>query len=192
MSNVVGNWQPYNAQKTGGGKPPDPAPIGAMPKAGYANPRFPTVGPTKVSPPKGGYKSIIDIDPPLDAGKARAIASVPTSFTSTRRTAGDQSRSAFARGLSDTTKTALSKATDTFNVDYQKQAEKSRAEDILAQRQNATDRFRMDVYNAIFGEDTKTRYIEGVKDGSQNYDTERRNEEAKRTAILLSFLGSLL
>jgi hypothetical protein len=50
----------------------------------------------------------------------------------------------------------------------------------------------MDVYNAIFGEDTRTRFVEGIKDGSQNFETEKRNEQAKRTAIMLSFLGSLI
>jgi hypothetical protein len=163
-----------------------------MPKAGFTNPRFKNVGPQKVAVPQGGYKSIIDAAPPLDAGKMGRIAAVTAPRSINKTGGGDRSRAAFGRALTDTSRNTLNKASDTFNTEYQKQAEKSRAEDILTQRQNQTDRFRMDVYNAIFGEDTRTRFVEGIKDGSQNFETEKRNEQAKRTAIMLSFLGSLI
>lgn len=164
--------------------------MGAGPKG--PNPRFNTVGPYDVPVPAGGFQSIIDTGKPLDAGKIRTVASVQQPFTSNRNTAGDQSRASFARALTDTSTNAVTRAADTFNTDYQKQAEKSLSEDFLAQRQNATDRMRMEVFKNIFDEDTRTRYVEGIKDGSQMFDTEKRNEQAKRTAIIMRFLGSLL
>ena len=63
---------------------------------------------------------------------------------------------------------------------------------MLAQRQNSTDRFRMDVFKNIFDEDTRTRYTESIKDGSQMFDTEKRNEQAKRTAMIMRMIGGLL
>lgn len=185
MNYTIGNWKPYK-----GGKPPEPAPMGAGPKG--PNPRFNTVGPTDVAPPPGGFQSIINTSAPIDAGRAKQIANVTQPFSSDRKTAGDQSRSAFARALTDTSGNALKRATDTFQTNFRKQAEKSRSEDVLAQRQNATDRFRMDVFKNIFDEDTRTRYTEGIKDGSQMFETEKRNEQAKRTAMIMRFLGSLL
>lgn len=174
------------------GKPPDPPKIGRGPKAGFDSPRFPTVGPPDVSAPMGGYQSAISTKAPLDAGQVRKIANVKPAFTTNSTGSGDRSRAAFARAMSDTTSQGLQRATDKFQTDYRKQAEKSRAEDLLAQRQNQLDRYRMDVFKDIFDVDTNTRYDEGTKDLNQYYDTEKKNEQAKRTAILLSFLGSLL
>lgn len=182
---TLGKWKPYK-----GGKPADPAPMGAGPRG--QNPRFNTVGPYDVSVPQGGFQSSINAAPPIDAGRQRQITNVSLPFSSNRATSGDQSRSAFARALTDTSRNAVSRAVETFQTDFQKQAEKSRSEDILAQRQNATDRFRMDVFKNIFDEDTRTRYTEGIKDGSQMFETEKRNEQAKRTAMMLSFLGGLI
>lgn len=185
MNYTIGDWKPYK-----GGKPPEPAPMGAGPKG--ENPRFNTVGPYDVPVPAGGFQSVINTRAPLDPGKSRLISDVQTPFASYRKTSGDQSRAAFAKALTDTSGNALIRALNTFNTDFRKQAEKSRSEDILAQRQNATDRFRMDVNKNIFDEDTRTRYTEGIKDGSQMFETEKRNEQAKRTAMVLRFLGSLL
>jgi hypothetical protein len=174
------------------GKPPDPPPIGTGPKAGYEHPRFPTVGPKDVSAPTGGYTSIINTSTPVDAGKFKQISSVKTPFKSYSGSSGNRSRSEFARALTDTSSQGMKRATDKFSTDYRKQAEKSRAEDLLGQRQNQLDRYRMDVFKDIFDTDTTTRYDEGTKDLNQYYETEKKNEQAKRTAMMLSFLGGLL
>jgi len=128
----------------------------------------------------------------MDAGRVQQIADVKSPFKSYKQTSGDLSRSAFSRALTDTTKGSLKRAQDQFSQQYRQQGQKSRAEDILAQRQNASDRFRMDMYKAIFDKDTSVRYDEGVKDLNQYFETEKKNEQAKRTAIVLSFLGGLL
>lgn len=182
------------------GKPPDPPPIGAAPKAGYDHPRFKRVGPTDVKPPPGGYKSVINAKRPIDPAQAKKIANVKPAFKGrSLRTfgevlsrSGNASRDAFARATADTSAGAIGRAIDKYATDYQRQAEKSRAEDMLAQRQNASDRFVMELYKAIFDKDTETRYDEGTKDLNQHYETEKKNEQAKRTAMLLSFLGGLL
>lgn len=187
MDQVIGNWKPYK-----GGKPPTPAPLGRGPKAGYENPRFPTIGPKDVKAPVGGYQSIISTAAPLDAGQERKIANVQRPFSTYSTSSGDRSRAAFAQGVADTTENTLKKATDTYQTDYRKQAEKSRSEDILAQRQNALDRYRQDVFRDLFDEDTRTRFSEGVKDMSQSFETVKRDEQAKRTAMILSFIGSMI
>lgn len=185
----VGNWSPF---KSGGGKPDDPPPVGRGPVAGYSNPRFPTVGPTDIRPPSGGYQSIIGTDSPFNAGQMNRIADVKSPTQSYRSGAAAQSRNTFNRGMADTSRNTVQNAANTFTTDYQRQAEKSRSEDILAQRQNAADRFRMDLMKNMFDVDTNVRYTEGIKDLSQYRETEKRNEEAKRTAIVMRFLGSLL
>lgn len=183
----VGNWSPYK-----GGKPPDPPPVGAGPKAGYTNPRFQTVGPTDISPPPGGYQSIISTKSPIDAGQSKRIADVKMPTTSYAQGAAAMSQNLFNRGMADTTRNTIQNASNQFSTDYQRQAQKSMSEDVLAQRQNASDRFRMDLFKNMFDTDTDVRYTEGIKDMSQYFETEKRNEQAKRTAIVMRFLGSLL
>jgi hypothetical protein len=185
----VGNWKPF---KSGGGKPPDPPPVGRGPVAGYPSGRFPTVGPTDIAPPSGGYQSIVSTKAPFDAGQANRIANVKTPTASYGKGAAAQSSNAFNRGIADTSRNTIQNAANTFSTDYQKQAEKSRSEDILAQRQNAADRFRMDLFKNMFDVDTNVRYTEGIKDLNQYRETEKRNEEAKRTAMVLRMIGGLL
>ena len=185
----VGNWKPF---KSGGGKPADPPPSGRAPKAGYPNKRFPTVGPTDISPPSGGYQSVISTKSPFDAGQMGRIASVQAPTTSYARGAGAQSSNAFNRGIADTSRNTIQNAANKFTTDYQRQAEKSLSEDMLAQRQNSADRFRMDLFKNMFDTDTKVRYTEGIKDLSQYRETEKRNEEAKRTAMVMRMIGGLL
>ena len=177
------------------GKPKDPPPLGRGPKQGYESPRFPTVGQKDVKAPPGGYKSVISTKAPIDKGAAKRISAVNAAFKNVRGkkgTAGDKTRDAFARATQDTSKSAIDRAIDKFIKDYMKQAEKSRSEDYLSQRQNQLDRYRMDVFKDIFDTDTSTRYTEGTKDLNQYYETEKKNEQAKRTAMILSFLGSLI
>lgn len=182
---TVGNWKPHK-----GGPPADPPPLGALPKG--PNPRFPTVGAREPSPPAGGYQSIISTKAPLDAAAMNRVTDMFTPAQSARKTAGDQSRAAFSRALADTSKGELGRSADEFNQQYRAQSEKSRAEDVLTQRQSAADRFRMELFAQLFGADTMTRYTEGVKDLRQYFETEKANEQAKRTAIIMRFLGSLL
>lgn len=183
----VGNWGPYK-----GGKPPDPPPVGRGPKAGYENKRFPTVGPTDITPPAGGYQSVISTKSPFDAGTMARLASVKTPTASYGSGAAAKSTNAFNRGIADTTKNTVQNAANTFTTDYQRQAQKSLSEDVLAQRQNASDRFRMELFKNMFDTDTDVRYTEGIKDMSQYFETEKRNEEAKRTAMVMRFFGSLI
>lgn len=192
MSNVMREggtpgWSPW-----GGGKPQDPPPLGAMPKIGHDNPRFPRQGPKEVQVPMGGYQSIIDASPPMDLADLNKVSKVKSKYRSNGTGAGEQSRKAFINSLNLMSGNQLRRAGDTLNVNQQRQAEKSRAEDINAQRGNATDRLGMDVGVATFGMDTRTRHVEGIKDGSQNFETEKKNEQAKRTAMMLQMMGGLL
>jgi hypothetical protein len=183
-------WRPYKG--TADKKPKEPPPLGRMPQPGFANPRFPTVGPTEIKPPPGGYQSSINTAPPIDQGRMRQISRVAQQPQSYATGAGASSRAGLSRAMADFSSQTLDRSTDQFNQQYRQQAEKARAEDILAQRQNASDRFQMDVYKAIFGADTDLRYTTGIKDLTQYWNTERWNENAKQTAMWLSFIGGLL
>jgi hypothetical protein len=163
-----------------------------MPEAGFKNPRFPTVGPADIEPPTGGYQSAISTQAPIDQSKLRRIMSVTQQPQSYGGGAGNASRSALSQALTDFSTQAVGGAADKFNTQYRQQAEKARAEDVLAQRQNAGDRYDMNVNKAIFGADTDLRYTSGIKDLWQYWSTERANENAKQTAMWLSMIGGLI
>lgn len=186
----VDNWKPYKG--TADKQPKDPPPLGRSPQGGYTNPRFPSTWARDVSPPTGGYQSIINTSAPLSTSQRAQLASVPRSFQSYGSGAANASRSAFSGALSGLTDSSVARAANEFETDYRRQAEKSRSEDILAQRQNSHDRYRMDVFRNIFDTDTDARYSEGIKDLRQKWFTEKENENAKQTAMWLSFIGSMI
>lgn len=184
----LAGWSPF---KSSGGRPPDPPAIGAAPLGG-PNPRFPSVGPAKMTPPAGGYQSIISTKPAFDQGQINQMSRAQMPPQSYGTGSGDRSRSAFARALTDSTNSELRDAATQYNQQQLQQAQKSRAEDILQQRQNAADVYRMNVSNAVSGKDIATGYDTGAKDLMQAYYTEKWNQEAERTAIALRFVGSLI
>lgn len=165
--------------------------IGAMPKPGYSNPRF--WSPSKNTPdiPQGGFQSIIGTARPLDDAEVNRIMKVATGPNAVYGKVGgsgsastDAMRDAFAQMSSN----ALGSAQDEFQTKYQSQAQKSQAEDILGQKQSATDRFRMELGAESFGRDTWQRLQQGYKDLAQYAMEEQKNASARFWA---SFLGSL-
>ena len=186
----VGSWTPYTG--TADKKPNDPPPLGRSPRGGYSNPRFKSDWPRDVSPPTGGYQSIISTAAPFTGSQRQQLAATPRMPTSYGTGAGAQSRAALSGALSGLTSNAIQRSANEFETDYRRQAEKSRSEDILAQRQNVHDRYKMDVFKSIFDQDTDTRYTTGIKDLTQYWHTEKLNENAKQTAMWLSMIGGLL
>lgn len=186
----VGGWSPYKG--TADKQPKDPPPVGRSPIGGYSNPRFPSTWARDVSPPTGGYQSIINAAAPFTPSQRAQLSSTVTPFRSYGSGAGSASRSAFSGALAGLSSNAVSRAADQVETDFRRQAEKSRSEDILAQRQNQHDRYRMDVFKNIFDTDTDARYSEGIKDLRQKWYTEKENENAKQTAMWLSFIGGML
>jgi len=184
----LAGWQQF---KSKGSKPADPPLIGRAPLGGD-NPRFPSVGPKEIKPPPGGYQSIISDAPAIDAGQQRRAFSMPLPITQGDiGRAGSASLSGIARALRDSTNAATGGAIAKLNQQQTAQAQKSRAEDIYSQRQSATDATRLTKANAVAAEDLRTNYDTSSKDLMQAYWTERWNQEAERTAILLRFLGGL-
>ena len=182
----VGNWKPYKG--TADKQPKDPPPVGRSPVGGYSNPRFPSTWARDVSPPQGGYQSIISTAAPFSSTMRAELSKAPVASKSYGSGAGDASRSAFSGALAGLSNNAISRSANEFETGYQRQAEKSLSEDILAQRQNSHDRYRMDVFKNIFDTDTDARYSEGIKDLRQKWYTEKENENAKQTAMWLSML----
>jgi hypothetical protein len=84
------------------------------------------------------------------------------------------------------------RSADEFNTKYRSQAEQARAQDILSQRQNAQDRFRMDSSKATFDTDTNIRFSEGIEDIYARGKRARSAAQAQITAAALRMLGGLI
>ena len=172
--------------------PERPPPIGRAPQPGFPSARFPVVGPAD---PVGFYRSHINAKEPLGQSVRNAIAAVKTprlSELSLSPSSGDRSRAAFARATANTSKNAMLRSADEFNVKYRSQAEQARAQDVLSQRQNVHDRFRMDSSKAIFDTDTNVRFTEGIEDIYARGQRARSAAQAQITASLLRMLGGLI
>lgn len=169
--------------------PKKPPPIGRGPQPGYDSPRFPVVGPTE---PKGFYRSAISTAEPLGHSVRQTIAAVKTPYTTFSSSSGDRSRAEFAKATSNTTGNTVARAADEFNTKYRSQAEQARAQDVLSQRQNQTDRTRMESQKSIYDVDTNIRFTEGVQDIFDRGKRARSAAQAQVTAALLRMLGGLL
>ena len=141
----------------------------------------------RINPPQPNtrYQSQIDTSAPLKADFLRLLTDVKMPHRPTAGTPGYTSRSAFANALLRDMATKISTDADRFNVAQMTQAEKSRAEDILSQRQSAHDRFRMDDAYDTFVDDTLTRYTQGMMDLKAQYAREKKEARASITAAIL-------
>lgn len=181
-----------------GPAPPKPPPLGLAPKVGFEHPKFPTVGQKE---PTGTYRSQIDTRRTFANPALRDLVLdtvVPGRKTLGRldaaasSVAGNASRSAFARALTDRTNSALDTAMESYDVERQSQAEKSRADDVLAQRQNVFDTFKLNKFKDVYDTDVLTGFDQKVKDLAAYYVRERKNAEAQVTAAALRMVGGFL
>jgi hypothetical protein len=149
-------------------------------------PRMPKIDPINPPAPTGTYRSAINTSAPLSQAFAQSLTAkkLPSSSNYGNSATGI-SRSAFANALLADTNRQTSQEIDRFNVAQRTQAEKSRAEDILSQRQSLSDRYRMDVMRDIFEADTDQRYRSGMKDLKEQYAREKKEAQA---AFWSSFL----
>lgn len=180
-------------------KKPDPLPL--VPRPGFAHPKFATVGAPE---PTGTVRSQIDVSKSigpalqgalLDVAQpgriaARAAREYLPSFMSSA--SGDASRQAASRAAVDTTKNALRTGVADFNQKQQAQAEKSRADDTLAQRQNIQDNFKADTTFQMYGTDILTDFGMKVKELAAYYEREKKNSQAMITAAMMRMLGGLI
>lgn len=169
-------------------KAKQPDPVGLAPLPGFEHPLYPTIGQKDVTPPQGGYRSQISTRSPIGDALLGRVASVKTPFRSGSGSSGDMSRSAFARSLMDTSSNAIKRSADKFNVEYRTQAEKSRADDILAQRQNSSDRMRLDTLRDVYYQDVLTGDEQKIKDLVAYQNREFANADSK---FWSGVLGSL-
>lgn len=181
-----------------GKAPAKPPPLGPAPKIGFEHPKFPTVGQKE---PTGVYRSqidtrrtfgdqalrkaLLDVIPPSQ-GPHGSMSYQPATMS------GDVSRSAFARALTDKTRSALDSSMEQFDVERQSQAENSLAQDVLAQRQNVMDNFKLNKFTDIFNTDVLTGFGQKVEDLSAYYIREKKNSQAMVIAAALRGLGSLI
>lgn len=180
----ISNWKPFK----GSNIPQAPA-IGRAPQGD--NPRFPTVGPSGLTPPPGGYQSVISTAPPLDQGQQNRVARTTAPSLPFGSTNGKMSLSAFGRALTDNTNSSMRSGMADYEQQYVNQAQKSLAEDLLSQKHSAADRYKMNSANAVYGADTQTHYDTGVKDLQQNFMTQKWNEQTERAAAVIRFFSRL-
>lgn len=185
-----------------GPAPAKPPPIGIVPRPGFEHPRFPTVGKRE---PTGTQRSQIDTRAPINPAIGKTILDVTVpgrslyqaangllSGLTSPSNAGDASRAAFSRATADTTRNALRNEIEELNQATRTQSEKSRAEDVLAQRQNIMDNFRADKLFEVFGVDIESDYTKKIKELAAYYEREKKNSQAMVTAAILRMVGGLI
>jgi len=101
--------------------------------------------------------------------------------------AGDQTRSAFARALSDSQNAATAGDVQSFNLDYQRKAQQARAQDVQQQRQIGTDRFGMERQTASTRADIRTRRAQGMADIATQLDIAKKNAKAQAMENAFNF-----
>lgn len=184
-----------------GPAPKKPDPLSTIPRPGFDNPMYPTVGKKE---PTGTVRSQIDISNAigpaaqgllLDVAQpgrvvARGMREYGPSILSSL--SGDASRQAAARAAADTTKNALRQSIEEANQKQRAQAEKSRADDVLAQKQNIHDTHRAWTLFDVFGVDIRTDFTQKVKELAAYYEREKKNSQAMITAAMMRMLGGLL
>lgn len=184
-----------------GPAPKKPDPLANIPKPGFANPMFPTVGQRE---PTGVIRSQIDTGPALGPALQGVLLNVkqPSKVVSRANSGsasgilgsltGDASRQASSRAVADTTRNAMRQSVAELNQKQVQQAEKSRAEDKLAQSQNFHDDWRAKTLFDVFGVDIRTDFRQKVKELAAYYEREKKNSEAMVTASLMRMLGGLI
>lgn len=152
-------------------------------------PQMPKIDPINPPAPNTTYRSQISVAPPISRSQEQLLTRMPNvAGKSYDNSAAGLTRGVFAQSLLDSGADEMRQNINKLNVAQQTQAEKSRAEDILSQRQNSHDRFRMDIMRDIFEADTHQRFISGVKDLKAQYAREKKNAQASVTASILGGL----
>lgn len=184
-----------------GPAPKKPKPLSTAPRPGFDNPMYPTIGKKE---PTGTVRSQIDtskaIGPALqglvlDVAQPSRVVGRATQGSASGilgSLSGDASRQAASRAMADTTKNALRQSMEELNQKQRTQAEKSRAEDVLAQRQNVSDNWRADTLFDVFGVDIRTDFTQKVKELAAYYEREKKNSQAMVTAAMMRMLGGLI
>lgn len=93
---------------------------------------------------QGNYGSAIDVLNPFNPGQIRASANVSPSYQG-----GNQSRSAFARAMADTTRTDIQNQYSEAGQEYQQKAQEARASDVASRRDNAVQRYGLERERAV-------------------------------------------
>ena len=184
-----------------GPAPKKPDPLAVAPKPGFENPMFPTVGKRE---PTGTIRSQIDTSQAIGPALQNVLLGIkqPAMVASRANTGsasgilgsltGDASRQAMSRATADTTRNTMRQSIAELNQKQQQQAEKSRADDKLAQSQNFHDDWRAKTLFDVFGVDIRTDFSQKVKELAAYYQREKKNSEAMVTASMMRMLGGLI
>ena len=106
--------------------------------------------------------------------------------------ASDQTRSAFARALSDSQTAATAGDVQTFNLENQRKAQQARAQDVQQQRQIGTDRFGMQRQTASAQADIRNRKAQGMADIATQLDIAKKNAKAQAMENAFNFTTGAL
>lgn len=106
--------------------------------------------------------------------------------------AADQTRSAFARALSDSQNTSTAGDLQGFNLEVQRKAQQARAQDVQQQRQIGTDRFGMQRQTASAKADIANRRAQGMADIATQLDIAQKNAKAQAMENAFNFTTGAL
>lgn len=113
--------------------------------------------------PKNNYGSNIRTESPFSAGLIRSVSQVPTAYSGP-----NESRSAFARALSDDASGQIRNQFDLDNVDYQQKAIQARAQDVQSRREDEIKSRGMDTQLGVANTtlDTQKRVTKSQQDAA--------------------------
>jgi len=141
--------------------------------------------PIKKAPPAtpgltGNFSSSIPTAAPLAGSQVQQFSTMKPVFTAPSGGTGaaDQTRSAFARALSDSANTATQGDIEGFNLGLQRKGQDAVARDVQQQRQIGTDRFGMNRQAATMRADIRNRRAQGMADIATKLSIGRKNADA--------------
>jgi hypothetical protein len=150
--------------------------------------------PAKKAPPAtpgltGNFSSSIPTAAPLAGSQVQQFATMKPVFTapSGRGGAADQTRSAFARALSDSANTNTQADIQDFNLGLQRKNQESLARDVQQQRQIGTDRFGMGRQAQSMRADIANRRAQGMADIATKMSIGRKNADAAKLDNAVNF-----
>jgi hypothetical protein len=151
----------------------------------FPKPAKPKKFPAKKAPPAtpgltGSFSSSIPTAAPLAGSQLQQVSTMKPVFSAPSGGTGaaDQTRSAFARALSDSANTATQADIQDFNLGLQRKSQDNVARDIQQQRQIGTDRFGMGRQAATARADIANRRAQGMADIATKLSISRKNADA--------------
>ena len=130
------------------------------------------------------FQSLISTADPFSGSQKRATSMHPQAFRGMAN-AGEQSRDAYARAMSDMSRNSLAGGMDQYRQQYQQRSEKARSGDLLTQQGISQGRYELDRNRSQLTRQQDTRLREGQQEIQQYRDLARKRAEQQLTNDVL-------